>query len=130
MTRQPDGPSLLMLARNILLKDLLPLLPDERRVDALMIANVMGIAARELASGSHPLEAELAGLAHLLGEAAEDESESLTEGIERLRWRLVSEIRSGKRDADAAIHAFLSSAAKAYLGESNPKALKAAGPAD
>ncbi len=130
MTRQPDGPSLLMLARDILLKDLLPLLPDERRLDALMIANVMGIAARELAGGNQPPEAELAGLTALLSEAGPDRNESLAEAIERLRWRLASEIRAGKRDANAATHAFLTTTAKAYLGESNPKALKAADPVD
>jgi hypothetical protein len=43
----PRGPALLTLARDVLLNDLLPLLPEERRLEALLVANCMAIAARE-----------------------------------------------------------------------------------
>ncbi len=43
----PRGAALLALARDVLVNDLLPLLPQERRLDALLVANCMAIAARE-----------------------------------------------------------------------------------
>ena len=43
----PEGPALLALARDVLLNDLMPLLPPERRLEALLVANCMAIAERE-----------------------------------------------------------------------------------
>ncbi len=43
----PDGPALLALARDVLLNDLMPLLPPERRLEARLVANCMAIAERE-----------------------------------------------------------------------------------
>jgi Domain of unknown function (DUF6285) len=43
----PRGPALLSAARDVLLNDLMPLLPAERRLDALLVANCMAIAERE-----------------------------------------------------------------------------------
>jgi aminoglycoside phosphotransferase (APT) family kinase protein len=43
----PIGPSLLGLARDTLLRDLMPLLPQERQIDARLVANCMAIAERE-----------------------------------------------------------------------------------
>jgi hypothetical protein len=45
----PEGPALLALARDVLVNDLLPLLPPERRLDARLVANCMAIAEREAA---------------------------------------------------------------------------------
>jgi aminoglycoside phosphotransferase (APT) family kinase protein len=59
---QPDGPALLALARDVLLNDLRPLLPPERRLDALLVANGMAIAAREALEPQPDLERELAKL--------------------------------------------------------------------
>ncbi|MGH7113598.1 MAG: hypothetical protein ACREE9_03795 [Stellaceae bacterium] len=42
---------MLALARDVLVNDLLPLLPHERRLDALLVANCMAIAAREAEAG-------------------------------------------------------------------------------
>ncbi|MGH7048213.1 MAG: hypothetical protein ACREE2_17700 [Stellaceae bacterium] len=47
MADLPRGPELLALAREVLLHELLPLLPEERRLDARRIANCMAIAERE-----------------------------------------------------------------------------------
>ena len=63
----PDGRTLLAFAREVLLDDLLPLLPPERRLDARLIANCMAIAAREVAADAGSAEAirrELEGLYH------------------------------------------------------------------
>jgi hypothetical protein len=43
----PHGPALLALARDVLVNDLLPLLPTERRLDALLVANCIAVAERE-----------------------------------------------------------------------------------
>jgi hypothetical protein len=43
----PTGQTLLGLARDVLLNDLMPLLPDEARLDARLVANSMAIAERE-----------------------------------------------------------------------------------
>ena len=47
----PRGPALLAFARDVLLQDLLPLLPPERRLDARLVANCMAIAEREAEDG-------------------------------------------------------------------------------
>jgi Domain of unknown function (DUF6285) len=47
----PTGPALLNLAREVLLNDLLPLLPREAHLDARLVANSMAIAEREGAAG-------------------------------------------------------------------------------
>ncbi len=63
----PEGRTLLAFARDVLLDDLLPLLPPERRLDARLIANCMAIAAREAAADAGPAQAlgrELEGLYH------------------------------------------------------------------
>ncbi|MGC2202480.1 MAG: DUF6285 domain-containing protein [Stellaceae bacterium] len=47
----PTGPELLALARDILLNDLLPLLPQESQLDARLVANSIAIAEREARAG-------------------------------------------------------------------------------
>jgi Domain of unknown function (DUF6285) len=59
----PRGPTLLALARDVLLNDLMPLLPQEVRLDARLVANSMAIAEREAVAA----EAPAAKLAHKLG---------------------------------------------------------------
>jgi hypothetical protein len=47
----PTGPRLLALAREVLLNDLLPALPQEFRIDARLVANSIAIAERETVVG-------------------------------------------------------------------------------
>jgi len=47
----PTGKSLLALARDVLLNDLMQHLPPENRLDALLVANSMAIAEREAVAG-------------------------------------------------------------------------------
>jgi hypothetical protein len=65
----PTGPALLALARDVLLNDLLPLLPPEARLDARLVANGMAIAEREAIAGDAPAEVILAKLAQLYNDA-------------------------------------------------------------
>jgi hypothetical protein len=53
----PTGWQLLALARALLSEELLPLLPSERRFDALLVGNCLAIAAREAAAGAAPAQA-------------------------------------------------------------------------
>lgn len=45
---RPGGETLLDLAREMLMRDLLPHLPEERRRDALMVASAIAMVRREL----------------------------------------------------------------------------------
>ena len=123
MPRKPDGAELLTVAREVLLRELLPLLPQEKKLDTLMIANAMGVAAREIASGSANFDMELESLCRLLEQEGNLAVESAAETSERLHWLLASEIRNGKRDADLETFRVLKSSALARLSESNPKLL-------
>ena len=51
---RPDGAGLLALGRELLLDELLPLLPPERHRDARLVATAMAIAEREALAGSAP----------------------------------------------------------------------------
>ena len=48
MSNQPDAHNLLVTARQLLLDELVPVLDEQHRYAALMIANAIGIAAREI----------------------------------------------------------------------------------
>jgi aminoglycoside phosphotransferase (APT) family kinase protein len=63
----PSGPELLGLARAVLLDELLPLLPAERRFDALLVGNCLAIAEREGAAGNGPAVASAGDLEMLYG---------------------------------------------------------------
>jgi hypothetical protein len=52
MINQPAADDLLATARRVLLDSLLPALPADKTYDALMIANAMAIALREIKLGS------------------------------------------------------------------------------
>ncbi len=64
----PRGTALLAVARDVLLNDLLPLLPPERRLDALLVANCMALAEREATADGAPAEDICPDLALLYGD--------------------------------------------------------------
>lgn len=124
MRDQPDGAALLAQARAALLNENSELSAEERHFEIRMIANAMSIAARELSAGDDPLRAERKALAALFDEPSGDGgSEGLIDTLKRLNWRLVSEIRGGKRDGDPAVYGVLRQEVTTRLMESNPKAL-------
>lgn len=64
MRNLPPGPELLKIARETLLKDVLPGANADAKYALLMIANAMAIAAREAEAGEAPrFEQDDAGLA-------------------------------------------------------------------
>jgi hypothetical protein len=126
---RPDALMLLDAARRHLLEELLPLLPDERRLDVLMIANAMGIAGREAQTGDAALREGLSRLAAIYGEAVPDalsekEARAL---LSRLNRRLAGDIRAGVFDSGpkrAALLAHLEATTRARVAITNPKILE------
>ncbi len=100
---RPDGAELLTVARATLLEDLLPELPPARRYDALMIANAMAMAQRELEARSLAAEGDV--LKHL-----------------------ASELRAGERDGDQETYGGLLESCIGRVRVSQPRALALLGP--
>jgi aminoglycoside phosphotransferase (APT) family kinase protein len=139
----PRGPNLLALARDVLVSDLLPLLPAERHLDARLVANCIAIAEREAEHGRHAAEAaahELAALYepltdpansgdHAQGASRGDRGEDGHEAL--LLRRFACELRIGgfenspERAADA--RAILWRLTIAKLRLANPRFLAANG---
>jgi hypothetical protein len=104
MSRErPAASELLDLAREALMRDLLPHLPEERRRDALMVASAIAMAQRELERAAPVIDAD----------------------------RLAAQIRAGAYDAPGpereATRAALWVLAKDALRIANPKLLAAHG---
>lgn len=126
---RPSGPELLDAARRLLLDELLPLLPAERRLDGLMIANAMGIAAREATAGEGPVRDALARLAALYAEElpANVSCEDASAALARLHRRLAEDIRAGAFDSGpkrAALLDYLRVTTRARVAIANPKVLE------
>src|SRR6218665_2737563 len=116
MRERPDGADLLAIAREVLRKELLPLLPKDKAYEALMIANAMGIAERQLQQGDVPQQEEKSGLAVLLASQAE---------LAKLNREFSTRIRRGDFDDNASAQALLWEATVQRVRESAPKALVA-----
>jgi Domain of unknown function (DUF6285) len=83
----PTGPALLALARDVLLHDLMPLLPPETHLEARLVANSMAIAEREAVAGEEPQHETLRELEKLYGE--------LGSGRRGMLARLARDLRGG-----------------------------------
>lgn len=119
MNNRPYGNELLAVARRVLLDELLPLLPAERVYDALMVANAMAIAARELAShadGDQDAAVAIGGFFQLAGI---QDAEATEAGLaELIRLRKVAPKHG------PALRALLVSLTESKLALSNPKYVK------
>jgi Domain of unknown function (DUF6285) len=119
----PEGPALLALARDVLVNDLLPLLPPERRLDARLVANCMAIAERE-AGTQRSVELVSGELEALYGPGCGGDGATL------LR-RFARELRIGafenSPDCDARARAILWRMTIATLRLANPRFLAANG---
>ena len=83
----PTGPALLALARDMLLRELMPLLPQEAQLEARLVANSMAIAEREAVAGEEPAEEIVCALEKLYGELGSGRGELLV--------RLARDLRGG-----------------------------------
>ena len=127
MNDRPDARDLLETARNTFMAEVLPALPEALRYTALMIANAMAIAQREIAAGDAPLRAEYQRLAGILsGIAAAPDGDALRGAVAGYNRRLANEIRAGRFDGEerAAMLEHLRRTTEEKLAVSNPKALK------
>ncbi len=133
MQDRPTAAELLDIARETLLNDILPALPEERRLDALIVANVMAIAGREAEAGDDVLRHELARLLALYGgeppaAGGRDERAAL---VARLTRRLAADLRSGAFDGDGErldqVRAHLLETTRQKLRVNNPRYLAAEG---
>jgi hypothetical protein len=120
---EPGAADLLAIARETILREIAPALPEGQRYAALMAANALAIAGRDIAAPADDA-AELARLSALLPGWAPggNRAEALREGTARLAAR----IRSGDFDegeAKARLLAHLQATVRARLAVSNPRAI-------
>ncbi len=121
---RPDALELLEVARETLLQRVLPELEGDARYQALMIANAMAIAIRELTPGAVELEAELERLRGLY----EGEGQSGLSGpgaLEFLEEQLAKDLRAGELDGgpQLGVRRLLRARTEARVRVSNPKRL-------
>jgi hypothetical protein len=104
MLERPHSPDLLDTAREVLLNELLPHLPEAQHFQARMVANAMAIARRESMADTAP------ALAALRAALAEPEAEPAS-----LLARLGAEIRAGRHDPGTPDHAAVAAALAALV---------------
>ncbi|MES2258485.1 MAG: DUF6285 domain-containing protein [Pseudomonadota bacterium] len=128
MREDPNGAALLQAATTLLREDILKALPDDKRHGALMIANAMSIAMRQLEYGEAPEQGELQALRALLGSGDEASEAPMRGLLVSLNRQLAQRIRGGDADPGTALHAAtlvqLRAAGRQRLLESSPKTLK------
>ena len=117
----PGARDLVAIALRSFREAILPVVPAEQRFTALMIANALGVAERELAAGTAAEPALAAAVGDLLGEVGD---------LPELLPKLCTAIEAGRFDApdrQAALRAVLKDITRARLALSNPKRLAAEG---
>jgi hypothetical protein len=124
MRNQPDARELLGIVRETFIARIRPALPEDLRYTALMIANAMAIARREIEAGEGPMQAELTRLRSLFGEPGrEAHGHALEFELAECNRRLARDIRAGRYDDErAALLAHLRKTVEEKLAISNPKA--------
>ncbi len=128
MLNAPDAVNLLTIARETLLKTILPGLPEEKLYPVLMIANAMAVAAREAANWEGARDAELADLEAFYGDA-EAAAGNPDGRLVALNRRLARDARAGRFHgvAETRFRAVLERQVRARLRVSNPKYLTSLG---
>lgn len=127
MRDRPTGEQLLETARDVLRDELLPVLPPSHRHRALMIANAMAIATRQLKCGDDPERQELDALREILSMPESDQrpaDASLPEALADCNRRLGRLVREGWADSGrlhAQVWAHLLRATRHRVSISNPK---------
>jgi uncharacterized protein DUF6285 len=125
MRVEPSAAELLRLAREQLLEELLPQLPESSRYAARMAANAMAIAARELDGAGADPEQELARLRSLLPEW-EPEQTARDGAVREGTTLLAAAIRAGRFDSPEAhkrLAEHLRKTTEERLAVSNPRIL-------
>jgi hypothetical protein len=141
-------PALLALARDVLVNELMPLLPEERKTDAVLVAEAIALAHSAAKAHDEPIRALLYelqmlyshALTHPALRAGSTLSRNAGEGAERSEagegeldlWRrFACDLRNGAFETsgsrDQAARAILWRLTIARLRQSNPKFLAANG---
>lgn len=120
----PDGHDLLSLARQTVLDELLPLLPESKKYTARMVANAIAISQRQLIAGEQALRDQLIRINEWEVAALLPPSTNIADA-----WRgLSNAIDNGRLDGDAvqnvAARELLWQLTLSRLHYSAPKALK------
>lgn len=129
MRDEPTGEQLLDIALAVLREELLPVLPQDKKHAALMIANAMSIATRQLHNAEQGERREVEMLNTLLERStagAAAEGAELRRQLRDLNRAFSCAIRAGQADSGAwrqAAARHLLHAARAKVMESNPKFL-------
>ena len=119
----PTGPALLALARDVLLRQLMPLLPQEAHLEARLVANSMAIAEREAVAGEEPAQEILRQLEKLYGERGSGELGLLARLAHDLRLGVLESSEPRERHAREILwHLTI-----AKLRDANPRFLNANG---
>ena len=108
MRDEPSHAALLEVARQTLLNDITPDLKGDARYKALMVANAMGIVAREIEQADRHAQAWNRALARVGEQNGADLHSSVTQ--------LVKSLRSGAHDADRELHEALLETAEVAAG--------------
>ncbi|NMG73705.1 DUF6285 domain-containing protein [Aromatoleum diolicum] len=133
MRDEPTGEQLLDIARTMLREELLSALPTEKKHAALMIANAISIATRQLRNGEEGERREAEALSGLLGRSGQGEATGgadLRAQLRELNREFSRAIRAGRADSGAwreAAGQHLSRVTRTKVMESNPKYLGAQG---
>lgn len=106
MLDRPDGRELLQETLRTLAEELAPRLSGDARFKALMAANALGMALRELKQGA--------------------EVEKAQQALQAFDRDVARAIRRGDHDAAAALHLLLLAETRARVAISNPKAMQEA----
>lgn len=129
MTDRPDRRDLLGTARDLLLRKLLPALPERLHYDARMIANAIAIATREIELAADTGRAEWERTLDILKQPALAiaPQPQLADEVNRVRRKLANAIRDGLFDSPGerqqVLLALLTQIVRGKLAISNPKAL-------
>ncbi len=131
MRQPPTAIELLRFSRQRILETLLEQLPDPARYEALLAANAIAIAIREILAGDQPLRDELENLRRICAGHAPKAAPGLLDELSGFNKRLALDIRRGRCDEGGVlredIRAHLLSVVVAVLRECNPKYLQSAG---
>lgn len=128
MNNLPESTDLLSIARDTMLAELRPLLPESARYTLAMIANAMAIAAREIEAGDAPVRQALERLDALHGVPPRVlAGDALLQAVRNGERRLAADIRAGAFDDEGdrrgKVLAHLRASVAARLRISNPKSL-------
>jgi hypothetical protein len=126
MNSRPNARELLAIAHATFTAEILPALPEKLRYSALMIANALAIARREIQAGDAPLRAEHERLRTLFSEGPRELADAaLPAAVADYNRRLADEIRAGRFDKEerAVLLEHLRKTTEEKLAVSNPKAL-------